>query len=217
MLLVWVSSVEAIEKKPSMCCCFGRRPKTDCWPIRIRFSFCFHVLLGASCHEIWRSTFCGKLSCCQHRVILSVRWREWYGVQSIMGVVGGAIWSSWMGRWIGIITSRFWWMICYHWQMGSSGGNFVFVQDNALSHVTRNMVAFLDPNDVEVMDWPAQLWAIDECMPRCMRAVLIARGGHTRYQLEHCIEYYMTYPCPIEFGHLVSNCAIAMWIMTKFY
>ena len=32
----------------------------------------------------------------------------------------------------------------------------VFVQDSTPPHVARDMVAFLDQHDVEVMDWPAE-------------------------------------------------------------
>ena len=45
----------------------------------MRPSFCFHVLSVASCREICQCTFCGQLSCCQHRAIFSVRWREFWG------------------------------------------------------------------------------------------------------------------------------------------
>ena len=100
-------------------------------------------------------------------------------------------------------------------------------QDNAPPHTTRDTVAFLDQQDVEVMDWPAQspdmnpnehvwdqmsVWIRDmnyptstiaelnnalhlawaavrpgrvqnlvESMPRRVRALLDARGGHTSY------------------------------------
>ena len=36
--------------------------------------------------------------------------------------VGGVTWSSWIGRWTGINTSRFWWTICYHRREGCSVG-----------------------------------------------------------------------------------------------
>ena len=36
------------------------------------------------------------------------------------------------------------------------GRNFVYVQDNALPHTARDTVAFLEQQDVEVMDWPAR-------------------------------------------------------------
>ena len=76
------------------------------------------------------------------------------GVQSIMAE--GTTWSSWMGRWTGIATSRFWGITCYHGRGGySDGWNFVFVKKKASPHVARNTVAFLDQHDVEVMDCPA--------------------------------------------------------------
>ena len=108
------------------------------------------------------------------------------------------------------------------------GHNFVYVQDNAPPHTARDTAAFLDQQDVEVMDWPArspdmnpiervcdqmsvwipemddppstvselnnavcQAWAAVwpgrvqtqvESMPRRVRAFLVARGAHTRYQ-----------------------------------
>ena len=40
--------------------------------------------------------------------------------------------------------------------MGVFGPNFVYVQDNAPPHTARGTVAFLDQQDVEVMDWPAR-------------------------------------------------------------
>ena len=40
--------------------------------------------------------------------------------------------------------------------MGAFGCNFVYVQDNALPHTARDTAAFLDQQDVEVMDWPAR-------------------------------------------------------------
>ena len=36
------------------------------------------------------------------------------------------------------------------------GCNFVYVQDNAPPHTARGTAAFLDQQDVEVMDWPAR-------------------------------------------------------------
>ena len=101
------------------------------------------------------------------------------------------------------------------------GRNFVYVQDNAPPHTTRDTAAFLDQQDVEVMHWPArspymnqtehvwdqisawirdtvaelnnvfhQAWAavqagrvqtLIESIPRRVRALLAARGGHTSY------------------------------------
>ena len=42
------------------------------------------------------------------------------------------------------------------WATGMFGRNFVYVQDNAQSHTARDMAAFLDQQDVEVMDWSAR-------------------------------------------------------------
>ena len=42
------------------------------------------------------------------------------------------------------------------WATGVFGRNFVYAQDNAPSHTARDMAAFLDQQDVEVMDWPAR-------------------------------------------------------------
>ena len=113
------------------------------------------------------------------------------------------------------------------WATGVFGRNFVYVQGNALPHTARSTTAFLDQQDVEVMDWPArspvmnpiehvwdqmsvwirdmddpastvaelnnavyQAWAavwpgrvrtLAESMPRRVRALLAARGGHTSY------------------------------------
>ena len=113
------------------------------------------------------------------------------------------------------------------WATGVFGHNFVYVQDNAPPHTARYTAAFLDQQDVEVMDWPArspdmnpiehvwdhmsvwirdmddppstvaelnnavhQAWAAVrpgrvrtqvESMPRRVRALLAARGGHTGY------------------------------------
>jgi hypothetical protein len=113
------------------------------------------------------------------------------------------------------------------WATGVFGRNFVYVQDNAPPHTARDTAAFLDQQDVEVMDWPArspdmnpiehvwdqmsvwirdmddppstvaelqnavrQAWAavrpgrvrtLVESMPRRVRALMAARGGHTRY------------------------------------
>ena len=39
---------------------------------------------------------------------------------------------------------------------GVFGRNFVYVQDNAPPHTARDTAAFLDQQDVEVMDWPAR-------------------------------------------------------------
>ena len=39
---------------------------------------------------------------------------------------------------------------------GVFGRNFVYVQDKAQPHTARDMVAFLDQQNVEVMDWPAR-------------------------------------------------------------
>ena len=40
------------------------------------------------------------------------------------------------------------------WATGVFGRNFVYVQDNAPPHTARDTAAFLDQQDVEVMDWP---------------------------------------------------------------
>ena len=42
------------------------------------------------------------------------------------------------------------------WATGVFGCNFVYVQDNALPHTAREMVAFVGQQDVEVMDWPTR-------------------------------------------------------------
>ena len=39
---------------------------------------------------------------------------------------------------------------------GVFGRNFVYVQNNVPSHTARDTTAFLDQQDVEVMDWPAR-------------------------------------------------------------
>ena len=58
-----------------------------------------------------------------------------------------------MGRWTRIAPYRFKGItMC---ERGDFGRNFVFVQDNALPHVTRDTMAFLDQNDLEEMDWSA--------------------------------------------------------------
>ena len=41
------------------------------------------------------------------------------------------------------------------WATGVFGRNFVYVQDNAPPHTACDTAAFLDQQDVEVMDWPA--------------------------------------------------------------
>ena len=38
--------------------------------------------------------------------------------------------------------------------MGVFGRSFVYVQDNALPHTARDSSAFLDQQDVKLMDWP---------------------------------------------------------------
>ena len=38
------------------------------------------------------------------------------------------------------------------WATRVFGRNFVYVQDNALPNIARDMTAFLDQQDVEVMD-----------------------------------------------------------------
>ena len=40
------------------------------------------------------------------------------------------------------------------WATGVFERNFVYVQDNARLHTARETAAFLDQQDVEVMDWP---------------------------------------------------------------
>ena len=138
----------------------------------------------------------------------------------------GVSWSWWMEPWSRIGTSRSWGIKCYHGRRGVFGRNFVYVQDNAPLHTARDTAAFLDQQNVEVMDWPArspdmnpiehvwdqmsvwirdmddppstvaelnnavrQAWAavqpgrlrtLVESMPRRVRALLAARGGHTR-------------------------------------
>ena len=62
---------------------------------------------------------------------------------------GGATWSSWMGRWTGNATSRFWGITCYHGGEGVIGRSFAFVQDNAPSHIARDTGHFC----TKVMDW----------------------------------------------------------------
>ena len=42
------------------------------------------------------------------------------------------------------------------WPTGVFGRNFVYVQDNAPPHTSGDTAAFLDQQDVEVMDWPAR-------------------------------------------------------------
>ena len=39
------------------------------------------------------------------------------------------------------------------WTTGVFGRNFVFVHDNAPPHTAHDTAAFLDQQDVEVMDW----------------------------------------------------------------
>ena len=41
------------------------------------------------------------------------------------------------------------------WATGVFVRNFVYIQDNAPPHTAHDMAAFLDQQDVEVMDWPA--------------------------------------------------------------
>ena len=110
------------------------------------------------------------------------------------------------------------------WATGVFGRNFVYVQDNAPPHTAHDTAAFMDQQNVEVMDWPArspdmnpiehvwdemsvwirdmdatvvelnnavrQAWAavrpgrvrtLVESMPLRVRALLVARGGYTRY------------------------------------
>ena len=152
--------------------------------------------------------------------------QSWYGVQSTMG--GGVSWSWWMEPGTAIGTSIQ--ILRNHmlpWATRVFGHNFVYVQDNAPPHTARDSVAFLDQQDVEVMDWPARspdmnpidhvwdqmsvwIWDMDdppstvaelnnavcqawaavwpgrlrtlvESMPHPVRALLVARGRHTRY------------------------------------
>ena len=42
------------------------------------------------------------------------------------------------------------------WATGVFGRNFMYVQGNAPPHTARDTAAFLDQQDVEVMDWPAR-------------------------------------------------------------
>ena len=42
------------------------------------------------------------------------------------------------------------------WATGVFGRNFVYVQDNAPPHTAHDTTAFLDQQDVEVLDWPAR-------------------------------------------------------------
>ena len=42
------------------------------------------------------------------------------------------------------------------WATGVFGRKFLYIQDNALPHTAREMAAFLDHQDVEVMDWPTR-------------------------------------------------------------
>ena len=42
------------------------------------------------------------------------------------------------------------------WATGVFGRNFVYVQDNAPPHTARDTAAFLEQQDVEVVDWPAR-------------------------------------------------------------
>ena len=44
----------------------------------------------------------------------------------------------------------------FPWATGVIGCNFVYVQENAPHHTARDMAAFLDQQDVEVMDWLAR-------------------------------------------------------------
>ena len=80
--------------------------------------------------------------------------QSWYVVQSTMGgrselvVVDGAMNRH---RYIQILKNQM-----LPWAKGVFGRNFVYVQDNAPPHTARDTVAFLDQQDVEVMDWPAR-------------------------------------------------------------
>ena len=42
------------------------------------------------------------------------------------------------------------------WATGVFGYNFVYIQDNAPPLTARDTAAFLDQQDIEAMDWPAQ-------------------------------------------------------------
>ena len=42
------------------------------------------------------------------------------------------------------------------WATGVFGCNFVYVQVNARPHAALDTAAFLDQQDVEVMEWPAR-------------------------------------------------------------
>ena len=129
---------------------------------------------------------------------------------------------------------------------GVLGRNFVYVQGNAPPHTARDTAAFLDQQDVEVMDWPArilgmnpiehvwdrmsvwirdmdeppctvaernnavrQAWAavrpgsvrtLVESMPRLVRTLLIARGGHTRYSRADSCKNRSNYDTNNRFG-----------------
>ena len=79
--------------------------------------------------------------------------QSWYGVQSTMG-------EDWAGRggWSHEPASVHPDPVESHVVMcdGVFGRNFVYVQDNPPPHTARDTAAFLDQQDVEVMDLPAR-------------------------------------------------------------
>ena len=71
-----------------------------------------------------------------------------YGGRSELVVVDGTLNQH---RYIQVLRNQI-----LPWATGVFGRNFVYVQDNAPPHTERDMAAFLDQQNVEVMDWPAQ-------------------------------------------------------------
>ena len=79
--------------------------------------------------------------------------QSWYGALSTMGaselvVVDGAMNRH---RYIQILRNQM-----LPWTTVVFGRNFVYVQDTAPPHTTCDTAAFLDQQDVDVMDWPAR-------------------------------------------------------------
>ena len=71
-----------------------------------------------------------------------------HGGRSELVVVDGAMNRHW---YIQILRNQM-----LPWATGLFGRNFSYVQDNASPHTARDMAAFLDQQDVEVIDWPAR-------------------------------------------------------------
>ena len=82
--------------------------------------------------------------------------QSWYGCNPPWGrselvVVNGAMN---LHRYIQILRNQM-----LPWTIGVFGRNFVYIQDNALPHTARDSSAFLDQQDVKLMDWPD--WSLD--------------------------------------------------------